>query len=330
MSTQEFLGVKAQRNAVVRERVPIGALGDGTPISLPVIVVRGPEEGQTIYLQAGIHGDELTGIELLRGVLTSVRPADVRGTIVAVPVANVPAFLTKNRGFTLEERGPFDINRIFPGSPHGVLSERIAHAIFNEFVLKADFIVDFHSALAGCNIHPFVYVDPADDETGTLAVRLRMAQAFGTDLAYHKKRGSKLGTSAMGGALSTQADQHRKPLLMAEMGESGRISWDVVGRGVEGALNMLRELGILAGTPAKPREQRTFSTIGLLHGEHAGLFHPKVGLGEEVRKGQLLAEVVDVFTHAAHPVTAPNDGIVLRLMLTSPVMPGAELAWVVW
>lgn len=330
MGAQEFLGVKARRNAIVRERVPVGALGDGTPVTLPAIIVGGKEDGPTMYLQSGLHGNEITGVEVLRGIVARLNPADVRGTVVAVPIANPPAYITKTRGFALEERGPFDLNRTFPGSKTGVLSERIAYNLFHEFVLKADYTVDFHAALAGCNIHPFVYVDPADDEAGTLGVRVRMAQAFGTDLVYYKKRGAKLGTSVMTGSLGAQADLHKKAVLTAEMGEAERISWEVVERGVDGGLNMLRELEMLAGKPVKAKEQRKFSTIGLVHSEHAGLFHPKVALGEEVRKGQLLAEVVDPFSHESQPVVAPADGVVLRLMLNSPVMVGAELVWVVW
>ncbi len=73
MANQEFMGVKAERNAVVRQRVPVGQLGDGTPVTLPVIVIGGKDDGPTIYLQSGIHGDEVTGIEVLRGILTRVR-----------------------------------------------------------------------------------------------------------------------------------------------------------------------------------------------------------------------------------------------------------------
>jgi predicted deacylase len=157
-----------------------------------------------------------------------------------------------------------------------------------------------------------------------------MALAIGTDLLYYKKRGAKLGTSAMGGSLSSQADQQRKPAIMLEMGESQRISWDVADRCIAGGLNMLRELGMLPGKPTPPREQRKFSTIGLVHGDQAGLFHPKVRLGQEVRQGQVLGEVIDVLGDKAAAVVAPNDGVVLRVMLNSPVMSGAELFWVVW
>jgi predicted deacylase len=330
MATQEFFGVKVERGAVVRQRVPVGALGDGTPITLPVVIIGGTENGPTVYLQGAIHGNEVTGVEVLRRLLARISPADVRGTIVAVPTANPPAFISKTRGFSLEERGPFDMNRTFPGSERGVLSERIVYTLFHEFVLKADVTVDFHSALVGCNIHPFVYVDPADDEAGNLETRVRMAQAFGTDLAYYKKRGSKMGTSVMSGSLTTQAELHKKPVLTFEMGESERISWGIVDRCVEGGFNMLRALEMLPGKATLKTDQRKFSTIGMVISDHAGLFHPKVTLGQEVKKGQVLSEVVDVFTNESHPSVAPNDGVVLRIMLNSPVMTGAELFWVVW
>lgn len=330
MASQEFCGIKVQRNSVVRQRVPLGALGDGTPLTLPIIIVGGKEEGPTLYLQSAVHGNEVTGVEVLRAMLERINPAELRGTVVAVPTANPAAFITKTRGFTLEERGPFDINRTFPGNAHGVLSERIAHTLLHEFVLKSDVTVDFHSALVGCNIHPFVYVDPADDEAGNLAIRVRLAQAFGTDLAYYKKRGAKMGTSVMTGSLTTQAELHKKPVLTFEMGESERISWDVVPRCIEGGLNMLRAMDMLPGQATLRTDQKTFSTIGMIHAEQAGLFHPKVKLGQEVRKGQLLAEVVDVFTHEVQAVTSPADGVALRIMLNSPVMTGAELFWVVW
>lgn len=329
MPALEFFGVKAQRNNVTRQRIVVGELGDGTAVTLPVILIGGKDDGPIIYLQGGIHGDEVTGIEVLRGILARIDPGQLRGTVVAVPTANPPAFLSKTRGFALEERGPFDMNRIFPGSARGVLSERIVHVLFNEFVLKADFTVDFHSALTGCNIHPFVYVDPDDDEAGTLDLRIRMAQALGTDLAYHKKRGSKLGTSVMTGSLTTQAELAKKPVVTAEMGEANRISWNVVERCIDGGINMLRELEMLRGKAVRRTDQRRFSTIGLVHSEHAGLFHPKVSLGQEVRKGQLLGEVVDVLTDERHQSVAPDDGVVLRIMLNSPVMSGAELFWVV-
>ncbi len=325
-----FAGVQPKPGAVVRERVTVGALGDGTPVRLPVVVIAGKQDGPTVYLQSGVHGDEVTGIRVLLGALERIDPAEVRGTIVAAPVANIASYLTKSRGFALEERGPFDMNRIFPGNAHGVLSERIASVLFDEFVMKSDMTIDFHAALAGCDIFPFVYIDPADDEGGTLALREKVALAFGTTLAYRKKRGSKLGTSVMTGSISTQAEMNGKATVAFEMGQSGHVSWDLVEFGAAGAINALRAMGSLPGPAKENTSVEFFSTIKLVHSDVGGLFEPKVSLGQKVREGQHLADLIDVGTGARTKVTAPANGTVLRIILGSVVMTGAELFWVVF
>jgi predicted deacylase len=324
-----FAGVAPRPGSVVRARVPMGALADGSPITLPVVAITGEASGPTVYLQAGVHGDEVTGVRVLLGALERIDPADVRGTIIAVPSANPAALITKSRGFALEERGPLDINRIFPGKPNGLLSERIAHLLFSEFVLKADLTIDLHSALTGCDIYPFVYISPDDDETGTLMIRTRIARAFGTPLCYRVKRGSKLGTSVMTGALSTQADEQRKPVVTVEMGRSHQVSWEFVELGVEGCLNALRAFGSLTGAVRATPEPTTFSSITLVHASASGLFEPRTEFGARVPAGALLGEVIDIGTQRRHAVSSPIDGTVLRVMTDAIVMIGAELFWVV-
>src|SRR5262249_46772317 len=147
----------------------------------------------------------------------------VKGTFVAVPLVNLPAYLTRTRGYLNEERWLIDINRIFPGNAHGLLSERIGSVVFNEFLRNADVTLDLHSALDGCDIAPFVYIDPDDNNGSTLAVREKCGRAFGTPYVYYKKRGSALGTSDTSRTMSTQAENIGKATFTAEMGESRRV-----------------------------------------------------------------------------------------------------------
>ena len=111
----------------------IGELPDGGPIALPVMTIGGVRPGPTLFLQAGMHGDELTGIAICRGAIAGIDPKELAGTVVAIPVANVPAHLTRTRGFLHEERWLIDINRIFPGNPHGLMTERTANVLMDEF-----------------------------------------------------------------------------------------------------------------------------------------------------------------------------------------------------
>jgi predicted deacylase len=323
-----FLGVDTDPGTARRERVPVGEALDGSPVTMPVAVFRGRADGPTLYLQAGLHGDELTGIDVCRHVLRALDPAAMAGTVVCVPLANPLAHRSRSRGARHEERGPVDANRVFPGSPGGLFTERVVHALFTEFILDADFSVDLHSALDGCTIAPFVYIDPDDDETGTLGMRERLGRAFGTPYLYYKGRGLKLGTSDMSRALRAQADGHGKASFSAEMGESGRVTAADVPIGVRGVQNVLRALGILDGDPEPTDEPRRFRSITLAHANRGGGLRWRVALRDEVRAGQPIADIVDAFGDRAEVIESPVDGFLLRQMLFGAVGTGAEIAWV--
>lgn len=323
-----FLDVPVRPRDTVRRRVRIGELPDGGPIALPVVTIGGARPGPTLYLQAGIHGDELTGIAICRETIARLDPAAIAGTVVAVPVANVPSFLTRTRGFLHEERWLIDINRIFPGNPHGLLTERIADALMNEFARHADLTIDLHSALAGCDIAPFVYIDPDDDEGGTLAARERYGLAYGTPYAYYKRRGQMFGTSDLSRSFSAQAETAGIPTISAEVGESLRVSWDQVPPGVQGIRNVMIAMGMLDEEPVVGEPARRFSTITLVHANRGGGLRLVVELGSEVVAGQEIGEVVDLFGERLERLEAPVDGFILRAMRYGSVSTGAEVVWV--
>ena len=327
-----FLGVKVGIGQINRMRVPLGEYSDGTEILLPVVTIGGGQEGPTLFVQAGLHGDEQTGIAICRSFLASLDGMDLaqlRGRIVVVPIANPPSHLSRSRGYLHEERRMVDLNRIFPGQAAGLISERIASALFEEFVRPSDFVIDLHSALDGCTIAPFVYVDPDDDESGTLAIRERIAWAFGTPFVYYKRRGTNLGTSNMSGGLHAQTDRIGKPELSAEMGQSQVVTREYVRMGVDGVHNVMHALEMSAGEPKPaPAQQRRFSQIHLLHANRGGGFVSTVTVGDMVEEGALLGAVSDVYGQVIEEFRSPVTGFVLRLMLWGTVATGAEVFWV--
>ena len=323
-----FLDVPIRKGQITKRRVPVGELADGSPVELPVITIGGRGAGPTLYVQAGIHGDELTGIEVCRQAMSSLNPDSIVGSVVAVPLANVPSHLSRTRGFLHEERWLIDINRIFPGKIDGLLTERLAHVLFNEFVRHADLTVDLHSALDGCDIAPFVYIDPDDDQSGTLAAREKHGLAFGTPYVYYKRRGASLGTSDVSRSLQAQSDVAGHATILAEMGESRRVSRDRVPLGVQGIRNVMISMGMLDDAAPEHEPPRTFSSITLLHADRGGGLRVDVDLGDEVQSGQQVGEVVDVFGETVERLVAPADGFVLRVMRLGSVSTGAEVLWV--
>ena len=78
--------------------LPIGRLLVGADLRLTMHVVRGAAgPGPSLGLLAGVHGDEVGGIRSIRDVLASLAVERLRGTVVAVPVANPLAWAAGTR-----------------------------------------------------------------------------------------------------------------------------------------------------------------------------------------------------------------------------------------
>jgi predicted deacylase len=322
-----FLGVDPRRSEVRRERVAVAQYADGSPVVVPVVAIRGAAEGPTAYLQAGIHGDEVTGIEVCRRLLASLDPTELRGTVVAVPIGNVPAYRNRSRSFLDEERGPIDMNRVFPGDPAGLLTERIAATLVEEFLRPADYAVDFHSALAGCTIAPCAYVSGAEGHP-VRDVQERLAEAFGLGLICLQEGTTEFGHSNLTRSFCATAERAGVPAIIAEMGEAGRITAGVVELGVAGARRALAEMGNLAPDGAAPPLSARFRAIAFVHAERGGLVNHAVALGDRVEEGDMLGTVADPVGGEETPVVSPVGGIVLRLLTLGTCNVGAELAWV--
>ena len=324
-----FFGIAPGPGEIVRERVTVGQLADGTPAYVPVVAIAGRHDGPTAYLQAGIHGDEITAIEVCRRLIASIDPADVRGRIVAVPIGNVPAFLNRKRSFVEEERGPIDMNRVFPGDPAGLLTERIAAALVGELLEHADYALDFHSALAGCNIMPCAYVSAAATDPLRPAQE-QLASSLGWGLTCLQEGITAMGHTNLARSFCAVAERAGVPAIIAELGESGRITAEVVDVGVSGARQVLAAQGNLPTQPAAPGDARPtrFRNIAFVHAERGGIVNHRLPLGAKVARGEDLAVVHDPVTGDAMSVTAPFDGIVLRQLTLGTCAMGAELVWV--
>ncbi|MCB1629874.1 MAG: succinylglutamate desuccinylase/aspartoacylase family protein, partial [Xanthomonadales bacterium] len=92
--------------------LPLSVMSNHVPVSLPVHVVHGRRQGPTLFLSAAIHGDEITGVEIIRRLLRSRALNRMAGTLLAVPIVNAFGFIGHSR--YLPDRR--DLNRVFPGS----------------------------------------------------------------------------------------------------------------------------------------------------------------------------------------------------------------------
>ena len=204
-SPVELGGVTVQPGRRASIELPVARLPTRSWVSLPVVVLCGSRPGPTVWVSAAVHGDELLGVEIIRQVMRGIDPRRLSGTILAVPVVNVPGFLAQSR-YTPDRR---DLNRSFPGSPRGSLASRLAHLFMTEIVARCDAGLDLHTGSNHRENLPQIRCNTDDPTT------LAMAEAFAPPVIVHSK--------LRAGSLRDACAKRGLPVLLLEAGEALRV-----------------------------------------------------------------------------------------------------------
>lgn len=128
------------------ESIPLGAkrsLRLSEPVRWQVLVARGKQRGKTILVLGGVHGDEYEGPIAIHQLFRELRPAEMRGVLVAVPICNPLAFSAQQRSTPQDGK---NLARCFPGKARGSVTERMAFALHHQFIAKSNFVIDLHSS----------------------------------------------------------------------------------------------------------------------------------------------------------------------------------------
>jgi predicted deacylase len=301
--------------------VPAG-VDSGTRI--PITVARGREPGPALALVAGTHGAEVAPIVALQRLRAMVDPQTLRGTLILVHVANMPSFLNRT-----VYRGPWDgknLNRVYPGRADGTVSERIAYAITNEVIARADYLVDMHAGDGNESLRPFTYWSKLGLDRRADSLAREMALAWGNDhIVIDTERPRDLAASVY-----TQNTAHLrgKPALTTETGYLGVAAEDAVERNVRGALRLMRYLRMIPGNAERVEHPLWLDRTEVLTSPATGIWYPQVERGQAVQKGTLLGYVTDFFGARAGEVHAPFAGVVLYVIGTPPTSKSEPLAMV--
>src|ERR1051326_6444438 len=159
---------KTQRHLI---KLPGTALANDEPRS--VISVAGAKPGPVIFVNAGVHGGEYPAVEAAIRLGKTLDPKKISGTVILMPVLNLPAFRTRTPFVCpIDNVNP---NRVFPGDPSGSYSEQMTHALVNEFVVHADAYIDLHGGDIPEALVPFSICKGGNDEIGQKSKDLAMA-----------------------------------------------------------------------------------------------------------------------------------------------------------
>ncbi len=275
--------------------LPVSVLSDHTPVTMSAHVIHGRRPGPTVFVSAGIHGDEVIGVEIVRRLLTIRNLQTLRGTLICIPIVNAPGFLIRSR--YLPDRR--DLNRSFPGSDSGSLASRLADIFLRQVVSRCDLGIDLHSAAAHRTNLPQIRISPDNAQTR------RMARLFGAPVV--------LQSPLRDGSLRGAAQDIGVDVLLYEAGEALRFDEMSVRAGVMGILRVLLDQGMISRRGvSRPKADPVFCTTSRwIRAGQGGLLRTYKSEGDIVTPGEVLAVVSDPFGEVEAEVVATLPGIIV-------------------
>lgn len=305
MHPSEFHPDRFPRGEIQRLLLEFGTL------ELPMLLARGADDGPTLGITAGVHGDEYEGIRAIFDLFARLDPRTMRGEVIAIPIANGPAFWNGTRVSPLDQG---NLARVFPGSPDGSPTEAIAYWLDQTLLAHSDFYIDLHSAGTGFEM-PLLVGYWSEDSRAVAA-----AEAFGAPILWAHP-------TIPDGRTVSAAKARGIPFLYTEMRGAGRIHPDDLNCLHTGLDNLLRHLGMLPGLPKPSGPARRLIGDGNIDAsilaELRGFLIPRVELLERVEQGRLLGEVVDTLGRTIQEIHAPTSGVV-ALVHAKPLVQSGE------
>ncbi len=285
------------------------AAGVDAAASIPVIVVNGARPGPVLALVAGSHGTEYASILALQKLAEAAEPAQLSGTLIVVPLINLPSFAQK-----VPHVNPVDgknMNRFYPGRPDGSQTERVSWAIAKQVVEKCDYLIDLHGGDLDENLRRYAYLAATGKDAQDAAARA-MVLAFGLD---HIILQDFRAPVAPGGAvtITRYASGLGKPCVTAEAGHAGVSEAGDVEALIQGCWNVARHLKMLPGAAAPVEHPLWLSRVSIVASELDGVFYPLVEPEAYVSKGMKIGYATDYFGAKVWDATSPADGIVLYI-----------------
>lgn len=275
----------------------IAKLHTATKLKIPIIIERSKIDGPTVLFSAGIHGDEINGVEIVRSIIVQKVNKPARGTIICIPVINIFSFVSKTREFP-DGR---DLNRVFPGSKKGSLAARFAFHLLQEIIPHVDYAVDFHAGGASRFNAAQIRIAPHNEELK------KLADIFAAPFTLYSKN--------IAGTFRNACEKRNVKMLLFEGGKSLDINDSIAEEGVNGAKRLLEFLKMLSPkhkTPVHSEPTIYISRSSWVRASRSGLFHDYNKIGCYVKKGFVLGSITDPFGKFEQKVKAPNDGYIIN------------------
>ena len=277
---------------------------DGLASPTPVLVANGANPGPTLCLTAAVHGDEINGIEIVRRILYNIKPEDLTGALIGVPIVNLQGFQRGSR--YLPDRR--DLNRYFPGNPAGSSASRIAYSFFHEVIEHCDVLLDLHTGSFDRTNLPQLRADLTRENV------VDLTKGFGATVVLH--------STGATGTLRRAAVEYGIPAITVEVGGPMRLEEEAIQHAVKSIHTLLNHLGMVRKTSFWGDPEPVYYSSTWVRADVGGILQSEVELGERVKADAVLGTVTNPITNVSVDVLSPFDGRILGMALDQVVMPG--------
>jgi predicted deacylase len=290
----------------------------GFPISLPLVIINGAQNGQTLVANAAMHGTEIIGTYAISRFFKAANPKDFKGIFIGVPVLNTWAFEAEHRVPTALDH--FDMEKQFPGQESGSISQRIAYS-FMTIARRADTLIDFHGqdqywqptyAAIVPKPKPIGNVERISYENSVKAGRI-----FGVHQIWRINKPGSLPETIM--------NEKNITAFSLEFGgiTDFRQKERQIDLAIEGMRNVMKSMGILQGDVApKPYETPVFD-LHPVTSSVGGLWSTSMEVEAQVKENSLVGRIDDPYTaETLEEIRAPVSGIVTNLWCSPVIKPG--------
>ena len=270
-------------------------LPTGAKMEIPVYVFRSKKKGPSILFMAGMHGDEINGIEILRTLIKEDHFAHLLcGSVLVMPIINIISFLSGSRDLPDGK----DLNRCFPGSSSGSLGSRIAYDLMNEVIPQIDYGVDFHTGGAKINNFPQLRCTFENEKS------LELGKMFGAPFVINSGYRDK--------SMRAEAEKAGKTILVYEAGESMRFNSLAINEGINGCLRLLHGLGMVK-TSIEQTDTRLLKDSKWIRAGLSGLFRTRKKYGAFVKKEEVVGWISDPFGEMQIELRSPSNGYIVGI-----------------
>lgn len=295
--------LRAVKGGLVKGFFHVGGFADGSRLALPVMIASGAKDGPTVWIDAGVHGEEYGGTVTIIHFIGSLDLKALAGTIVAFPAVNLLGFRELTRNTPLDG---MNLNRVFPGKPGGSFSEQVAYDYFQALCSTADYLIDLHSGGVTSEV-PF-YAIYHDDRSQTAAHSREMCCNCGSPLIWRVS-----GEAGLNGSITAQAVHHGIPAVTIECG-GGEVTEADLEKYLLAINGILRGLGILPGQPPRQARYTLLSGGEFMYNRRGGIFVADCKVGDVLKKGQSIGRFFDLFGETVDQLEAPADNVCITAL----------------